>query len=111
MNNKKHNHGRSIGVFLVILGVFLGLVMMDVLSLGSTHDYFVWPVLVIFIGVVSFFNGDATAGIIIVAVGGYFLFPRIDYELPELVEKLYWPAAIILAGMVMIISGIIRRYR
>ena len=111
MNNKKHNHGRSIGVFLITLGIFLGLVMIDVLKLGSPHDYFVWPMLVVFVGLVSFFNGDAAAGIIIMVVGGYFLFPRIDYELAALAEKLYWPAAIILAGLAMIISGIVRRYR
>lgn len=111
MNNKDHNHGRSIGVFLITLGIFLGLVMVDVLQLGSPKDYFVWPMLVVFIGLASFFKGDATAGIIIMAVGGYFLLPRIDYELPLLAEKLYWPAAIILAGLTMIISGIIRRYR
>lgn len=111
MKEKSHNHGRNIGIFLIILGTFLALAMLDILNLGSHREYFVWPVLLIFIGLISFFNGNAAAGIILIAAGGYFMIPRIDYELPVLYEKLYWPLAIVLAGLAMIISGIIRPYR
>ena len=111
MKDKKHNPGQSIGIFLIILGLFLGGAMIDVLNLGSFREYFVWPMLVIFVGVVAFFSSNAAAGIILVAVGGYFFLPRIDFELPVIYEKLYWPAAVILAGLAMIASGIIRRYR
>ncbi|MFO7853556.1 MAG: LiaI-LiaF-like domain-containing protein [Bacteroidota bacterium] len=111
MDDKKPNPGQKVGIFLIILGLFLGSVMLDVLNLGSIREYFVWPMLLIFIGVVSFFNSNAAAGIILIAVGGYFFLPRIDYELPLIYEKLYWPTAIILAGLVFIVSGIIRRHR
>ncbi len=110
MKDKKHNPGRDIGIFLIIAGLFLAGIMFDILNLGSIREYFVWPVLVIFIGVISFFNSNAAAGIIITAVGVYFFLPRIDYELPVVYERLYWPAAIILTGLVFIISGIVRRY-
>jgi len=109
MKNANNNKTRNIGIFLIVLGLFLAAVMLDVLNLGSFQEYFVWPVLVIFIGLVSLFN-NAPAGIIIIAVGGYFLYPRIDLELPLIYEKLYWPAAVILAGLAMLISGITRRY-
>lgn len=111
MNDKKHNSGRSIGIFLILLGLFLAGAMLDVLNIGSFREYFIWPMLILFIGVIAFFNSNAVAGIILVAVGGYFLLPRIGFELPVVYEKLYWPAAIILAGLAMIVSGIIRRYR
>ena len=111
MEHKKHNPGYSIGVFLIVLGLFLGGAMLDILNMGGFREYFIWPMLLIFIGVLSFFNGSGAVGIILIAVGGYFLLPRIDIELPLEYEKLYWPAAIILAGLVMIVSGIVKRYR
>ncbi len=111
MNERKHNPGRHIGIFLIILGLFLGGAMLDILNLGSFRDYFIWPMLIVFVGVVVFFNSNAAFGIILVAVGGYFLLPRLDYELPVIYEKMYWPAAVILAGLTLIVSGIIRRFR
>jgi len=111
MKEDKHNPGTKIGIFLILAGLLLAGVMFDILNLGSPREYFVWPVLVIFVGMLILFNSDAAAGIIIIAVGGYFLLPRLDYELPVLYEKIYWPAAIILAGLALIISGIVRRYR
>jgi len=111
MKEDKHNPGTKIGIFLILAGLFLAAIMFDILNLGSVREYFVWPVLVIFVGTLTLFNGDAAAGIIIIAVGGYFFLPRLDYELPAIYEKIYWPAAIILAGLALIISGIVRRYR
>ncbi|HCC71385.1 MAG TPA: hypothetical protein DEQ09_09590 [Bacteroidales bacterium] len=111
MERKNHNPGWSIGIFLIVLGLFLAGVFMDVLNLDNPREYFVWPMLLIFIGVLSFFHSNPAFGIITIAVGGYFLFPRIDFELPAVYEKLYWPSTIILAGLAMIISGIVRRYR
>ena len=111
MKERKHKPGQHIGIFLIILGLFLGGAMLDILNLGSFRDYFIWPMLILFVGVLVFFNSNAAFGIILVAVGGYFLLPRIDYELPVIYEKMYWPAAVILAGLTLIVSGIIRRYR
>lgn len=111
MKDKKHHPGRDFGVFLIVAGLFLAGILFDILNLGSPREYFVWPVLVLFVGVLIFFNSSAAAGIIIAAIGGYFFLPRLDYELPAIYDKLYWPVAIILAGLVLIISGIVRRYR
>lgn len=111
MKEDKLNPGTKIGIFLILAGLFLAGIMFDIFSLGSPREYFIWPVLVIFVGTLVLFNGDAAAGIIIIAVGGYFFLPRLDYELPVIYEKIYWPTAIILAGLALIISGIIRRYR
>jgi len=111
MEHRKHNPGWNIGIFLIVLGAFLAGVFLDVLNLGDTREYFVWPMLLIFIGVISLFNGNAPFGIILIAVGGYFFFPRVDFELPEVYQKIYWPSAIILAGLAMIISGIVKRFR
>lgn len=111
MKENRHNPGTRIGIFLILAGLLLAAIMFDILNLGSAREYFVWPVLVIFVGILILFNSDAAAGIIVIAVGGYFFLPRIEYELPVIYEKLYWPAAIILAGLALIISGIVRRYR
>lgn len=110
MEHKKHNPGRSLGIFLVVLGLFLGGVFLDILNLGNPRDYFVWPMLVLFIGILVLLNGSVAGGFVISAVGFFFLLPRIHYDLPYLYDKVYWPAVIVIAGLVMIISGIIKRY-
>ena len=67
--------------------------------------------LVIFIGIVILFNGSVAGGFVMSAAGFYFLLPRFNYELPYIYDKLYWPAVIVVTGLIMIISGIIKRYR
>lgn len=113
INMKKHEHNpaRSIGVFLIAFGLFMMAVFFDVLGLGSPRDYINWQMLLIFIGFISLFNRNAVGGIIMIAVGSYFLLPDLHFLIPEFIEDVYWPVAIVLVGIVFIVSGIVRRSR
>jgi len=106
MKSREHNPGRSIGVFLIIFGLIMAAVIFDVLNLGDRDEYFKWQILVIFIGLISFFTRNVIGGIIMIAVGVYFLIPEIDYDFPYLFEQVYWPAAVILVGLVFVVSGV-----
>ena len=107
--DKNHNPGRNIGIFLIILGLFIAAISFDVLQFGDTKDYFVWPMLLVFIGMIALFNGSAVGGIIMLAVGGYFMLPRLDFIFPAFFDKVYWPSAVVLVGLAFIISGVIRK--
>lgn len=113
MREHSHNHNpaRSIGIFLIVFGLMMGAVIFDVLNLGDRSEYFKWQLLLIFIGLISFFNRNAIGGIIMVAVGTYFLLPEIDISLPYIFEQAYWPALIVIVGIAFLVSGIITRSR
>lgn len=114
---KKHNHNRNhnalwgFGSFLIAFGLLLGVVMMDLLQLGDPSDYVKWQILLMFIGVIALFNGKLGEAAILFAVGIYFLLPHLNLELPEMLDNFYWPGAIILVGLGLIISGLIRNLR
>lgn len=114
---RKDRHERNnnplwgIGSFLIAFGLFMGLVMMDLLNMGEPSSYIKWQMLLLFIGVVSLFNGKIGEALILFAVGTYFLLPYLDIEMPEIIDNFYWPAAIILVGLGLIISGIVRKLR
>jgi len=114
---KKHRHDKNfnplwgIGSFLIAFGLLMGLVIMDLLHLGDPSNYIKWQILLLFIGVVSLFNGKVGESLILFAVGTYFLLPHLDIVIPEIIDNFYWPGAIILVGLGLIISGLIRKIR
>ena len=117
MKDKNHHPSRKAGIFFIVLGLVMFAVIFDFLHLGSVGDYFVWQMLLIFIGLIAFLNRNPVGGVILVAVGVYFLLPDLKYSFPFLhnhpvfFKEIYWPLAICILGVVMIISGIIRKNR
>ena len=109
--NRSRNPMWGFGTFLVAFGLLLAMVMTDLLHLGEPSEYVKWQILLIFIGVVSFFNGKVGEALILFAVGVYFLLPHLDIVLPEVLDNFYWPSAIIIVGVGLIISGLIRNLR
>lgn len=84
---------------------------MDLLHLGDPSDYIKWQILLVFIGMVSLFNGKIGEALILFAVGAYFLLPYLDIVLPEYIDNFYWPGAIIIVGVGLIVSGLIKKLR
>jgi len=99
------------GAFLIAFGLLIGAVMIDVLNLGSAGEYVKWQILLLFIGLVSLFSGKVGEAFILFVVGTYFLLPHLNIFIPEVIDTLYWPGAIILVGLGFIISGIVRKAR
>lgn len=106
--HREHHPQISIGLFLIVLGLALLVATNDMLHLGSVKDYFTWETVLVFIGAFMFLNLRFIGGLILIALGSWFFIENHDYQLPEIVKTLYWPAVVILIGIGFIISSLFR---
>ena len=105
-----HNHhltnNRSIiGVILVIVGLFLVIRNTDLLPGYIDNILFSWPMLLVTIGLVITVgsSGTKSSGIIVMAVGAFFLIPHIFSETFH-VYNLFWPSIFIIVGVIFIMT-------
>ena len=102
---RKHRHGSDSRVFLGILFVAIGglliLENLDFLSYDLSRVLISWPMLLIVIGVFNLSRKSGSAGLILIAIGGYFLLPRI-FDIPDHFFHNFWPAILVAVGLVFI---------
>lgn len=98
------NNRVIIGIVLVLLGLFLVMRNTGVFPHFIDHIIFSWPMLLITIGLIITLgsSGGKTSGVIIMAVGGFFLIPLIFRETFDV--NMFWPAIFIIIGIVFIVS-------
>jgi len=101
----------SFGLFLILLGVTLLVATNDLLGLGEVSDYFTWQTVLIFIGVLLLLNLNFTGGILFIAGGFWCMMDELSLELPGYFNTIYWPSVIILIGLGLIISSVLKRNR
>jgi hypothetical protein len=106
--HREHHPQISIGLFLIVLGLALLIAINDMLHLGSVKDYFTWETVLVFIGALLFLNLRFIGGLVMIALGSWFFIENHDYQLPEIVKTLYWPAVVILIGLGFIVSSLFR---
>lgn len=106
--HREHHPQVGFGLFLITLGLALLVATNDMLNLGGVKEYFTWETAMIFIGVLLILNLQFTGGLLLAAGGVWFFIDHIDYEMPELIKTIYWPAIIILIGLGFIISHFIK---
>ena len=99
------------GVILIGLGAIFLLQNFGVVDAGRPGDW--WPVIFIGLGISSLIApkdaGDASAGLVAIAVGAFFLlrnFDVIDWRLHDI-----WPAFLVLAGVSLIVRSVAERRR
>jgi len=109
-----YSKGVCFGLLLILLGsIFLGL--KTGLIPGQLESVIIsWPMLLIFIGIVNLFKRHWISGIILIAIGKFFLIPRIIEVYPNVFPGLnsnfahiYWPLLFILAGILIILQRFI----
>ena len=104
---RPHEHHLSnnrviIGVVLVLAGLFL-----VIRNTGFFPDFiddvvFSWQMLLIVIGLVMTLGAsEKTAGIIVMAVGGFFMIPLLFRETFHM-YNMFWPAVFIIVGIIFI---------
>ena len=109
----KERHKRAtaavFGVILIGLGVIFLLQNFGVVDAGRPDQW--WPLIVIGFGVASLIApkdaGDASAGVVALAVGAFFLlrnFDVIDWRFRDI-----WPAFLVLAGVSLIARSLAER--
>ena len=107
-SGKESYHGSDnkilIGVVLVIAGAFLILRNTGIFPDFIDNVIFSWPMLLVTIGLVMTLSStDKTAGIIVMAVGGFFMIPLVFRETFHM-YNMFWPAIFIIVGILFIVS-------
>lgn len=104
-----HHHFTSnrpiIGVILVLAGLFLVLRNTGFFPGYLDNVIFSWPMLLIVIGLVLTIgsSGGKTSGIIVMAVGVFFLIP-LAFRDTFHVYHIFWPFVFIIVGIIFILS-------
>lgn len=98
------NNRAIIGVVLVLVGAFLIMRNTGIFPGFIDHIIFSWPMLLVTIGlVITLGSSDRkSSGIIVMAVGAFFLIPHIFRETFDF--NLFWPAVFIIIGVIFIFS-------
>jgi phage shock protein PspC (stress-responsive transcriptional regulator) len=107
--NREHHPRVGIGLFLIVLGLALLVATNDLLGLGSVGEYFTWETVLVFMGVLFLLNFQFTGGLVLIAIGTWFFIENRDYEIPQYIRAIYWPSLIILIGLFLIISSLLKR--
>jgi predicted membrane protein len=98
-------HNRAIiGIILVLVGVFLVMRNTGIFPDFIDNVIFSWPMMLVTIGLIITIgsSGGKTSGIIVMAVGGFFLLPHIFREAFDV--NLFWPSVFIIIGAIFIFS-------
>lgn len=93
-----------IGVVLILAGLFLLLRNTGIFPHFIENVIFSWQMLLVVIGLVITLSssGGKTSGIIVMAVGGFFLIPLIFRETFDV--NMFWPSIFIIVGAIFIFS-------
>jgi predicted membrane protein len=105
---QEHHHLQNnraiVGIMLVLVGLFLVMRNTGIFPDFIEHIVFSWQMLLIAIGLVITIgsSGGKTSGVIVMAVGAFFLIPRIFSEAFDV--NMFWPLIFIVIGVVFIFS-------
>jgi len=106
---REHRHFTSnrgaIGVLLVLAGLFLVLRNTGIFPDFIDRVIFSWPMILVVVGLlITIGSGGAkTSGIIVMAVGAFFLIPIIFSETFHM-YNMFWPSIFIIIGVIFIVS-------
>lgn len=80
------------GIILIVLGVILFLKQLELIPESVSDFLFQWPMLLVGIGAISLIGGNQKGGIILIIIGGFFLFPH-D------IRNNFWPLVLVAIGI------------
>jgi predicted membrane protein len=105
---REHRHLTSnrpiIGVILVMVGFFLVMRNTGIFPSFIEHIIFSWPMFLVAIGLVITLgsSGSRTSGVIVMAVGAFFLIPHIFRDTFNV--DMFWPSIFIIIGIIFIFT-------
>ena len=108
VTGREHHHLQNnraiIGVVLVLVGLFLVMRNTGIFPNFIDNIIFSWPMLLVTIGLVITIgsSGGKTSGVIVMAVGAFFLIPNIFRETFDV--NMFWPSIFIIIGIIFIFS-------
>ncbi|MBG0858177.1 MAG: hypothetical protein IQL11_01655 [Bacteroidales bacterium] len=107
--HREHHPQVGIGLFFIVLGLALIVALNDMLHLGSVKSYFTWETAMVFVGLLLLLNFQFIGGLLLIAGGGWFMLEHYYTDIPDLLRTIYWPAVIMLLGILFIISSFVKR--
>jgi predicted membrane protein len=110
---KSNNQNRTLGIGLLIILAGLAILFhrLNVFSPQVDDIIISWQMLLIVIGVWNlFFTQSRVAGIILVAVGSFFLIPDL-FILPHDFRRNFWPLLLIVVGLFILFRAMPSRKR
>ena len=103
-NHHLKNNRSLIGVILVLAGLFLLMRNTGLFPRFIDNVIFSWPMLLVVIGLVMTLGAsEKTTGVIIMAVGGFFLIPTIFRETFH-AYNMFWPSIFIIIGVIFLVT-------
>jgi predicted membrane protein len=91
-------------VILVLAGLFLAIRNTGFFPDFIDHVIFSWPMLLVIIGLVMTLGStEKTGGIIVMAVGGFFMIPLVFRETFHM-YNMFWPSIFIIIGVIFIVT-------
>lgn len=107
-SGRDHHHLTNnrviIGVVLVLAGLFLVIRNTGFFPDFIDHVIFSWPMLLVTIGLVMTLGAsEKTAGVIVMAVGGFFMIPLLFRETFHM-YNMFWPSIFIIIGVIFIVT-------
>ena len=98
------NNRAIVGIILVLVGLFLVMRNTGIFPDFIENVIFSWPMLLVTIGLVITIgsSGGKTSGVIVMAVGAFFLIPHIFRETFNV--DMFWPSIFIIIGIIFIFS-------
>jgi len=110
---RDYNNSRSLGfaILVILVGFVLLLYKMNVIPYFISNVIISWQMLLIVIGVFNLFcSRHRVTGIILIAVGGFFLVPEM-FMVPISFRRVFWPVILIFVGLAILIPYIRGRRR
>ena len=107
------NHNVVFALILVAIGLLLLEFNMDLLPHIWKRFFFSWPMALLVLGIGQLFKPKFIGGVILSLTGIFFLFSKAaniypDIELYEQFISTFWPLLIIIAGVLILLSAILR---
>ena len=106
-NKRREGHGHKhhlFGIVLVVVGAGLILKNIDIFPESIEHIIFSWQMLLVVIGLVITIgaSGERNSGVIVMAIGAFFMIPKIFKETFDI--NVLWPIILIIIGLIIIFS-------
>lgn len=115
---RHHRHAISMSFVLIAAGLILLGFNTGVIPMAYKSIFISWQMLLIVLGVSSFFKHHFWGGSILILIGGFFIAPEINRINPNWLGPfpvdfvhLYWPVLLIIAGAIILLHWIFSESR
>lgn len=92
-----------LGLFLIAVGALWILERLNLIPEFWNDIFISWQMLLIGIGIFSLIGGNKTTGTVLIVIGGFFLFDKLDF-FPHELSKISWPLLIVAIGVVLLVT-------